>query len=131
MSKNYNYIIIDDSQIDIFIATKMIQNAIDGANIQSFIYATEALESIKKTSSNNVQTIVFVDINMPLMNGFEFMTEFEKLPIEIQNLHIPYFLTSSINESDILKAKTFITAKDYLNKPITQQSIQNLLSKLV
>jgi CheY-like chemotaxis protein len=131
MSKNYNYIIIDDSQIDIFIATKMIQNAIDEPIIQSFIYATEALESIKNTSANTIQTIVFVDINMPLMNGFEFMAEFEKLPIEIQNLYIPYFLTSSINESDISKAKTFITAKDYINKPLTQQSIQNLLSKLV
>src|SRR3954468_10464654 len=130
MNKEYNYIIIDDNQIDIFIASKMIESALPESAIVSFLNATDALEMIQNTAQENKISIVFVDINMPIMDGFQFMEKFEKLPANIQQYYIPCFLTSSINESDIAIAKTFKTIKLYINKPLTQSNIQSLLATL-
>jgi len=119
------YIIIDDNEIDIFIASKMIEAVISNAKIRTFKNATDALESIKNYKLD-VPAVLLVDINMPIMNGFQFMEEFEKLPFETQKQFVPSFLTSSINESDLAFAKTFKTIKNYLNKPLTSNSILSL-----
>ncbi len=125
MAQSTHYIIIDDNEIDIFIATKMIELSFPNAHIITFNNASDALEMVKKNPFKK-PAIMLVDINMPLMNGFQFMEEFEKLSDETKNLFIPYFLTSSINESDVAFAKTFKTIRKYINKPLTSSCILDL-----
>ncbi|MFI5222177.1 MAG: two-component system response regulator [Bacteroidia bacterium] len=126
----FDFIIIDDNEIDIFIARKMILNKFPDANVLSFLKATEAYEYTKAAQNLAKKAIMFVDINMPLMDGFEFMELFEKLPAGIRNNFIPCFLTSSVNESDKAIAKTFSTSVGYINKPLTPVLIENLLNNL-
>lgn len=127
---NNHYMIIDDSQIDIFIASKMLQAVTPGAQIKSFLNAAEALEFIRNTPADAPKTVLFVDISMPIMDGFQFMHEFEKLPASVQDHYFTCFLTSSINEGDISKAKSFKSIRSYMNKPLTHNSIQQLLSSI-
>lgn len=76
-----HFIIIDDSQLDCFIAEKIIQNTGTFSSIKSFTQATDALESIKNSGkTNDPVTIIILDIQMPLMNGFQFVEAFEQLP---------------------------------------------------
>jgi CheY-like chemotaxis protein len=125
MAEDKTYIIIDDNEIDIYIAKKMIELSFPNANIITFNNGTDALEMVKITKFD-VPAIMLVDINMPIMTGFQFMEQFEKLSSEIQKNFIPYFLTSSINESDMSIAKSFKSIKKYINKPLVSNYILEL-----
>jgi len=119
------YIIIDDNEIDIFIASRMIEMAFPNSMIITFNNAMDAMRAVENENFDE-PVVMLVDINMPIRNGFQFMEDFEKLPIERQELFIPYFLTSSINESDIAFAKTFKTIRKFINKPLLSNFILDL-----
>ena len=76
-SDKMHFIVIDDSKLDCFIAEKVIQNTGRSESVKSFIVASEALEYIQKLSPDK-KTVVLVDIQMPVMNGFDFLDAFEK-----------------------------------------------------
>lgn len=121
-----HFIVIDDSKLDCFIADKIIQNTGRSESIKVFQQATEALQYISATPAAG-KTIVFVDIQMPVMNGFEFVESFEKLSDTMKADYNIYMLSSSINENDIAKVKGYSTVKHFLNKPLTNDTIKAVL----
>lgn len=124
-----NFIVVDDSKLDCFIAEKIIQNTGKCDTVKVFQQATDALLHIKGSTNQEETTIVFVDIQMPVMNGFEFVENFENLPADLKkNYHI-YMLSSSINENDIAKVKGYASVKHFLNKPLTNDTIVAVLDE--
>jgi CheY-like chemotaxis protein len=77
-----HFIVIDDSKLDCFIAEKIIRNTGRSESIRSFLQANDALNYIRDTpsSEDGLKTILLVDIQMPVMNGFEFVESFDRLP---------------------------------------------------
>lgn len=124
-----NFIVIDDSKLDCFIAEKIIKNTGKCDNCNVFQQAKEGLEFIKNNSAGGDPTIVFVDIQMPVMNGFEFVEAFEQLPDETKAPYSIYMLSSSINENDIAKVKGYSSVKHFLNKPLTNSTITAVLEE--
>jgi CheY-like chemotaxis protein len=127
MSTKLNFIVVDDSKLDCFIAEKIIQNTGRCESVKTFQQAADALEYIKGLPSHINGTILFIDIQMPVMNGFEFVESFEQLPAEVKSAYIIYMLSSSINENDIAKVKGYSTVKQFLNKPLTGKTMSVLL----
>jgi two-component SAPR family response regulator len=125
-STKLNFIVIDDSKLDCFIAEKIIQNTGKSNSVRTFQQATDALEYIKGITPDG-EIIIFVDIQMPMMNGFEFVEAFEKLSPEVRSCCVIYMLSSSINENDIAKVKGYPSIKQFVNKPLTASSISILL----
>jgi CheY-like chemotaxis protein len=131
MKEQFNFIIIDDSKLDCFIADKVIRNAGAEGDIKSFTAAGEALEYIKGNPvAAGVRTVVIVDIQMPVMNGFEFVEAFETLPVEQKKNYIIYMLSSSINENDLNRVQNFPSIKQFINKPLTGNILTTLLDTL-
>lgn len=98
--------------------------------MQTFQQATQALDVITAAGApDGALTIVFVDIQMPLMNGFEFVEAFEALPEDVKAGYHLYMLSSSINENDIAKVRSYPSVKTFLNKPLTNDSIQQVLAE--
>ncbi|MCB9046529.1 MAG: response regulator [Chitinophagales bacterium] len=130
MSGKINFIVIDDSKLDCFIAEKIIQNTGKAESVKVFQQATEALSYIKDTPPQaDATTVVFCDIQMPVMNGFEFVENFEALSADVKaNYHI-YMLSSSINENDIAKVKGYSSVRHFLNKPLTNDTILAVLEE--
>ena len=127
-NKNLHFIVIDDSKLDCFIAEKVIRNTGKGESIKSFLQAKEALEYISTTPPDeNVNTIILVDIQMPVMNGFEFVEAFEKLPESITSCYTIYVISSSINENDIYRLHNYASVRQFLNKPLTSNNLAALL----
>lgn len=122
-----HFIVIDDSKLDCFIAEKIIQNTGRCESVKTFQQATEALSYIKELGAAAAATIVFVDIQMPVMNGFEFVEAFEALPEDHRKAYSMYMLSSSINENDIAKVKGYSSVKQFLNKPLTASAISIVL----
>lgn len=123
--QNKDFIIIDDSRLDCFIAEKMIRNTNKAGEILSFLDATEALGYIKNAPySNESKTVLVVDIQMPIMNGFKFIEAFESLPRELQESYEVFVLTSSGNLSDISRMSNYKSVIDILSKPLSKEKIQ-------
>ncbi len=129
INKKLNFIVIDDSKLDCFIAEKVIRNTGKCEGVRSFLRADEALEFIKTTPNDDVShTILLVDIQMPVMNGFEFVEAFEKLHRDITSHYTIYIISSSINENDLNRVHNFKSVKQFLNKPLTSNNLSVLLN---
>lgn len=128
-TKKLHFIVIDDSKLDCFIAEKIIKNTGISESIKSFLQATEALDYIKATPPDDQnRTIILVDIQMPVMNGFEFVEAFEKLPADLIKNYTIFIISSSINENDLSRVHNYATVKQFLNKPLTSNNLSVLLA---
>lgn len=124
--------LIDDNEIDNLINQKMIE----AANICDHIYthsgaksAIEFLKNIEKLGEAGkpvLPEIIFLDIDMPLMDGFQFLDEFDKLSEETKTRCRIIMLTSSINPQDVNKSHKYSCVKQYINKPLTQKNLEKL-----
>ena len=127
--KKLNFIVIDDSKLDCFIAEKIIKNTGNSESIKSFLQATEALDYIKSIPQDeHSRTIILVDIQMPVMNGFEFVEAFEKLPADLIKNYTIFIISSSINENDQSRVHNYFSVKQFLNKPLTSNNLAVLLA---
>lgn len=129
MSPKFHFIVIDDSRLDCFIAEKVIKNSGKDLSVRSFSDAREALALIKEPGNSGAKTVLIVDIQMPLMNGFEFVEAFEKLPTEIRDKYIVYVLTSSSNQSDLNRMGSYFSVNKVLHKPLSSQTFTTLLNE--
>ena len=128
----YSVMLIDDNEIDNLINQKMIE----AASITEHIYthtgarsAIEFLKNIEKLEDISLQIlpdVIFLDIDMPLMDGFQFLDEFEKLQEVTKNKCKIVMLTSSINPQDVNKSKEYAYVKKYINKPLSQENLEKL-----
>lgn len=129
-NRQQHFIVIDDSKLDCFIAEKIIKNTGKCESVTSFLQAKQALEFISNNALSSLYPIiVLVDIQMPVMNGFEFVEAFEKLPISITKNYNIYVISSSINDNDLVKVPQYPSVKQFLNKPLTSNNLSTLLSK--
>jgi CheY-like chemotaxis protein len=135
MEQKFKYrsiMLIDDNEMDNFINQRMIGTS----NITEHIYthngarsAIEFLKNMEKISSDishEFPEVIFLDIDMPLMDGFAFLDEFDKMKEETKKNCKIIMLTSSINPYDINKSKKYDYVKKYIKKPLSQENIQNL-----
>ena len=127
-----SFIIIDDSELDCFIARKIIAHADKNICINPFQNAQHALEFIASNpdDNNGEMTIVLLDLQMPLMNGFEFVDEFEKLPAKVKKTHTIVILSSTRNTNDIYKIQSHKSVHSLMEKPLTMEKLFSLMLQL-
>ena len=119
--------IIDDDPISIIILKKNLELIAISEEIVTFSNGKDAFNHLEKEYLKNEQYVIFLDINMPEMNGWEFLNKVEHL-ITSQNTSI-YLLTSSINKADMEKAKRFLLIEKYLSKPICKEVLIEIKEK--
>lgn len=131
--KYYAVMLVDDNEIDNLINQKMIE----ASNICEHIFihsgaksAIEFLKNIEKLAKGPVDLylpeIIFLDIDMPLMDGFQFLDEFERLSESIKKHCKVVMLTSSLNPQDMNRAKKNQFVLKYINKPLNQENLKKL-----
>jgi len=128
----YAVMLIDDNEIDNLINQKMIEAASIAEHIYTHTGARSAieflrnLEKLDKETKNVMPEVIFLDIDMPLMDGFQFLDEFDKLSEGTKKKCKVVMLTSSINPQDVNKSKRYSYVKKYINKPLSQDNLANL-----
>lgn len=131
-TKFYTVMLIDDNEIDNLINQKMIEAASITEHIFTHTGARSAIEFLKNIEKvDNVAKqilpdVIFLDIDMPLMDGFQFLDEFDKLTEATKKKCKIVMLTSSINPQDVNKSKEYSYVKKYINKPLSQENLEKL-----
>jgi CheY-like chemotaxis protein len=112
--------VIDDDTIYQIIVNKIIQKSEMFSTISSFKNGKEALDAVTNSLNDNeiLPDIILLDINMPIMDGWEFMEEMTLLKSSITKQIIVYVVSSSIAVEDKNKSKTYPDILGYLSKPV-------------
>ncbi len=120
--------IIDDDEIYLFSVKKVIEINKLSQRVLEFRNGQDAIDFFVRSSANHQELpdVILLDINMPVMNGWEFIEEFKKIrPLLSKDITL-YVVSSSVDKSDVDKAKSFSTVHDYLIKPITVSQLKNI-----
>ena len=113
--------LIDDSEMDNMLNKMILQTVKFSETIQVFKSSIDALEYLTRGADTiNIPELILLDINMPEMNGFEFMDEFQKLPPKISNYTKVYIISSSDDPIDITHASKYKSIIKYLKKPLNR-----------
>ena len=122
--------IVDDDPIFGFSTKKLME--LNNFSKETIIYSNgqEALDELlsRIESGQNMPEVIFLDLNMPVMDGWEFLDEFTKIPSEKEM--IIYIVTSSIDPADVNRAKGYKNVNNYVVKPITTKDLSKILSEI-
>ncbi len=129
MSYKLNCImLVDDDEDDNFFHKKEIIDNHFAENVIIQDSAKKALEYVK-TKKDPVTDLIFLDINMPGMTGWEFLEAYKSLNVDAQKNTIIIMLSTSANPKDIEKAGTWDFVSDYVTKPLTKERLEVIIDK--
>nr|WP_315258564.1 response regulator [uncultured Flavobacterium sp.] len=124
-------ICIDDDPITLMLFKKVVQKASFAKEITNAMNGEEAITFINSiTNEDKKPKLIFLDLNMPIMGGWEFLDLFNNSNYyHLDNTKV-IILTSTIDPEDIKKSKTYPNVIEFLSKPITVEMLNYLNSKI-
>ncbi|MFY8107777.1 MAG: response regulator [Bacteroidia bacterium] len=128
--RNLNCILlVDDDNATNMLNSFVIKKMELTKTIKVVLNGSEALDYLQSISEEEqCPEFIFLDINMPKMDGWEFLKEYREMNVERQRAKV-ILLTTSENPDDIEKAKNYPEIQEYCNKPLTKEIILNLVNK--
>ncbi|KJD35557.1 transcriptional regulator [Tamlana sedimentorum] len=132
MSKVVNICIVDDDEIYQFTTLQTLKKLNLEKNIMAFYDGEEACNFLLKHLGdiNKLPDVIFLDINMPIMDGFQFMAEYVKIKPKVGKKIIIFMVSSSVDPADIERAKDISDISDYIIKPIKRGELHAIFEKL-
>ena len=127
--KPVNIMLVDDDEINNFITVKLIRKGFADATISTYLngrLAIDRLKEILKRDPDQIPDYILLDINMPIMNGWEFLEEYKKLNLDPDTRITIYILSSSVFSNDIDKARSFSSVANFISKPLNIESIKEV-----
>jgi CheY-like chemotaxis protein len=120
--------VVDDNQIDLYIAEMVMATTGFAEKVICVGSAKEALEYLKPLYENpeELPDLIFLDINMPEMTGFDFLNEYQHLPENVRKKCIIMMLTTSLDEDDRTQAERNQFVRKFLNKPLDRDKLAQL-----
>ena len=136
MSYTRRVLLVDDSIDDNFINTRLLRKTGFSAHVEVMKDGADALNYLRdlaqepRREAAEVPQVVFLDIRMPKLDGFEFLSEYEKLPDRFRRQLVVVILTSSLLTVDRERAAGYSSLVHYMVKPLTRQKLEELKDKL-
>lgn len=132
MNSPINICIVDDDDIYQFTAIKTLESLKSEKKIIVFSDGEEALNFMMENlnKEHELPDVIFLDINMPIMDGFQFMEEYIKIKPLLDKKTIIYMVSSSVDPVDIERAKNISDISDYIIKPIKSDQLKAIIEEL-
>lgn len=129
--KYKRYLIVDDDKANNMLCKMILKKTFEEAEVISYDSPCEALNYINSQyliSDDNLKTVIFLDINMPDITGWEFLDIFKDFNENIRNFFTIYMLSSSVDYKDKNLAKENPLVEGYIEKPLTREKIKNIFN---
>lgn len=121
------YIIVDDDPFNNTLCSMILKNFLGEVDIKTFTVPEEGLAFIENEYMTNLEPVIlFLDINMPTLTGWEFIEQYEKFSEEVKKQISIYILSSSVDQRDKDKAKANQYIKDFISKPLKRETILSI-----
>ena len=127
MSTEMKYIIVDDDPFNNKICTMIIEDALNDVDIKAFTKPEEGLTFLKENTNGHV--VLFLDINMPTLSGWEFLEQYEEFPEEVKMQISIYILSSSLDHRDKAKANANKNVSGFISKPLEFETVISIASR--
>lgn len=116
-------LLIDDNYIDNFVTRKILE----GSNfVEKIVIVRSAAEAIESLRNGSIRPdVIFLDVRMPMMGGFEFLEEYEKIDIDKDSIKI-FMLSSSLDPVDLRKSTDNKYITQFVHKPLTAEALEEL-----
>jgi len=124
-----NIYVIDDAPLDNMIFKMLIKRVGIEINVDAIDNGRNAIEKLIQVSESNPKCLpdyIFLDLNMPEMDGWQFLREYRRLKIDDFKKTQIYILSSSIDNEDIVKSKLNPLVVDFINKPLDLDNLKNI-----
>lgn len=124
-------LIIDDNEIDNFVSKRVIENSDFSHNVRIITSGEEALSFFESHFDDlkNIPNMVFLDLNMPVVDGFMFLFEFDDFPQTIKDKCKIVILSGALEQKTIDKILKNDHVLDYISKPLTEESLKRINHK--
>ena len=127
-------LLVDDDPATNFIHKMVIEQAGIDTYVQVASNGREALDYLMKRRDFNgnespMPGIIFLDINMPKMNGWEFLEVYNELPQEMKARIVMAMLTTSLNPDDANRAGQNENIKGFINKPLKKETLNDIIDR--
>lgn len=119
--------LVDDDKVVNLIHSKVIRKSGAAQKVTAFDNAKAALETLKdllRTRPEELPEIILLDINMPDMDGWEFLEEFEQFQLPMQYKCKVIIVSSSVDPRDKERSKKYKTVSDFISKPLTAERMK-------
>ncbi len=132
MNKPFILCFIDDDEIYQYTITRSVNKHQLAKKILVFSDGEEAINFLMANVGNNehLPDVIFLDINMPIMDGWHFLEEYIKLKPRINKPITVYMITSSVDPVDYAHAKRISEISDYIVKPVKPEMLKDLIENL-
>ena len=129
MSANLNHIVlVDDNETTSFLNNRLLGRLAVADHVSTFARADEAFEQLWGEEGAAAPDLVFVDLKMPGVSGFEFLELYNALPQPVQDKTVMAVLTTSMHGADTARVAQYPNV-EYLTKPLTEEKMRKLLEK--
>ena len=132
MPANLKHIVlVDDNETTSFLNNRLLGRLALAEKISTFARADEAFEQFwgsEKLKADAAPDLMFVDLKMPGMSGFDFLALYSTLPQSVQDKTVMAVLTTSMHGADTARVAQYPNV-EYLTKPLTEEKMQKLLAK--
>ena len=124
MSNYKTCLLIDDNYIDNFVTRRILES---GNFAEKVVVLQSAGDAINSLRAGTVKPdVIFLDIRMPVMGGFEFLQEYDKLEIDNKQAIKIFMLSSSLDPTDLKKSTNNKYITQFIHKPITQKTLDDI-----
>jgi len=130
-AKAVSILLVDDDEINNFISVKLIKKTLLNTEIKTCLngkFAIDLLVEMQDQNPDELPDYILLDINMPIMNGWEFLEEYKRLKIDPKGKSKIFIISSSVFNNDINKAKSYSLVKDFISKPLSVDKIKEVLN---
>lgn len=130
MPKFKNVLLIDDDPLTILICEKMMALTDFTHKVDSALNGTDGLKFLSDKVNNdpeNIPQVILLDLNMPPLNGWEFLDQFAQIAPSLERVPPIYILSSTVDPEDQKRATTYASVKGFISKPLSKEQLDAIV----